>query len=698
MNTNLKFGLWIVGVALFALTLSLFIPSKPVATATHTTRAPIHASGRGATNTTTQPVTTPARGRGAAPQVEELSYSSLVAVINSDQRSSIKSLSFENGSAIVSISREGKNDARVIVPDEGGKAELRALALKYGIAFSVKPQPEPGPNILAILSVVATFILITVIISSILRARSGAGGGGIMGVAKSPGRRVDELGDAVPKVKFADVAGCDEAVKELRRVVTGLIGKDDYAGFDADLATGILLVGPPGTGKTLLAKAAAGESDGTMDILSGSDFVFMLVGVGAGRVRDAFATARKQVAKTGKPHIIFIDEIDAVGGKRGGGATGNGGNQEREQTLNQLLVEMDGVQTNKGILLMAATNRVDMLDEALLRPGRFDCQVRVDLPDRRGREAIFAIHTRKKPLHSEVTLAALAARSYGYSGAEIKGASNRAAICAAERWVEQTQELRAAKVPLEEILKQFPRAITLRDFDEGLDFVRHGNAEPGKQANMPLETKKNTAGHEAGHANAADVMPGCDPVVKITIMRRARALGYVQSMPDADRTGMTDKEVIARIVMALSGRAAQEVLFNVKDNGASNDFEQANNLVHYMVTRWGMSRLGNIFVGEAGPSPLNGGAMNGMTCGPELSGAIDREKRRIMDRCYAIALHIANVDKERLQKLTAILLEEETMLADQWRDFVKANPSSVKAEDVAFDPSAPETATQAEVQ
>jgi cell division protease FtsH len=542
---------------------------------------------------------------------------------------------------------------------------------------------------------VATFVLILVIGASVLRARAAANGGGIMGVAKSPGRRVDELGDKVPKVKFADVAGCDEAVKELRRVVNGLVGRDVYASFDADLPGGILLVGPPGTGKTLLAKATAGESKGTMDILSGSDFVFMLVGVGAGRVRDAFAVARKAVEETGKPHIIFIDEIDAVGGKRGGGVASSGGNQEREQTLNQLLVEMDGVQTNRGILLMAATNRVDMLDEALLRPGRFDCQVRVDLPDRKGREAIFAIHLRKKPLHEEVTLAGLASRSYGYSGAEIKGACNRAAIIAAERWYEQTQDLRAEKLPEDEIAKRVPKAITLKDFDEGIDFVRHGNAEPGKQANMTAEQKENTAGHEAGHACSSDTVEGSDPVVKITILRRARALGYVQYMPDGDRITYTMKEAVARIITSLAGRAAQEELFGVKDAGASNDFEQANNLARTMVTRWGMSRLGHIFVGEAGASPLPGMGGSGLACGAALADEIDAEVRRIVDACYQIARKIARADKERIKKLTAILMEQETMLADEWLAFVRDNPSTLTKADVAFDPTAPEV-TQTE--
>ncbi len=660
------------GVAIFSLTIGAFIPSKPIASSTNAAQTrSVQSAPQG-------------RGKGAPAAIEELNYSDLVSLINSDQRSTIKSLTFKNGSATVIVTRVDRADARVIVPDEGGKQDLRQLAIRHGIAFNVKPQAEPGANLLAIASVVATFLLILFIAASIMKARGAGADGGVMGVAKSPARRVDQLGTSVQKVKFDDVAGCDEAVKELRRVVKGLIGRGVYASFDAELPAGILLVGPPGTGKTLLAKATANESDGTMDILSGSDFVFMLVGVGAGRVRDAFSEARKAVVKSGKPHIIFIDEIDAVGGKRGGGAGGHAGNQEREQTLNQLLVEMDGVQSNRGILLMAATNRVDMLDEALLRPGRFDSQVRVDLPDRKGRECIFAIHSRKKPLHKEITLAALAARTYSYSGAEIKGVCNRAAITAAERWFEQTQELRSQRLSEKEIEKQIPRAITLKDFDEGIDFVRNGNAEPGKQASMTVEQKENTAIHEAGHALSSSVVEGSDPVVKITILRRARALGYVQFMPDGDRITYTMKEAVARIVTALAGRAAQEVLLDVKDAGASNDFEQANNLARTMVTRWGMSRLGQIFVGEAG---ANG---SGIACGAGLADEIDLEVRRIVGACYGVARKIAEADKDRIRKLAAILMEEETMLTDQWLAFVNENPSALTSQEVSFDPTASE--------
>ncbi|MBX9688126.1 MAG: AAA family ATPase [Candidatus Obscuribacterales bacterium] len=707
MNKNLKFSLWIVGVFLFALTVGSFIPSKPVgsnqaasASASRPSQAlgrysqsaprsgavatapPVQATGRGAVVATSA---APPSARAAVPPPESIQYSELLELIKAGK---VSSLSFENGSSSVLVSQNGKADCKVVIPDDG-KAELRALAALHSVKVKVQAQPEPGPNMLAILGVVGTFLLILIIGSQLLRRASPESG--IFNIAKSPGRRVDQLGDSVPKVTFDQVAGADEAVKELRRVVTGLVGRDTYAAFDAELPTGILLVGPPGTGKTMLAKATAGECEGGMDILSGSDFVFMLVGVGAGRVRDLFASARKSVAETGMPHVLFIDEIDAIGGKRGGGASSNGGNQEREQTLNQLLVEMDGVQDNRGILVMGATNRLDMLDEALLRPGRFDCHVRVDLPDRRGREAIFAIHCVRKPLAAEVTLAHLADRTYGYSGADIKGACNRAAILAAERWFHETESLRQQGLSEAQIAAQHPRQILLKDFDEGIDFVRHGNAEPGKQAGMTDVQKRNTAIHEAGHACVSQVMPGSDPVVKITILRRARALGYVQQMPDGDRVGLEMSEAMARIVTALAGRAAQVVLLGVKDSGASNDFQQANHMARLMVTRWGMSRLGHIYVGESDGSPMPGMSANGLSCGPALADRIDLEVSRIVEACYALAKSVVTADRERIEKLNAILLEQETILADQWKSFCRDNPSNLKAEDLQFDPSAPES-------
>lgn len=683
MTTNQKYVLWMVGVALFALIVGALIPSGPIASARNAT-----------TVSSSQPVARGGRGAVAqqtpAKPVEPLTYSQLVVLVET-QPQAVKKLVLQNGSDAVVVVREGKQDYKLVLPDEGGKQELRQLAKAKNVAVEVLPAPEPGANIPAIASVAIMFVILVVVLAQVGR-RGGAGGAGAggmgraMGVGASPAKRVDKLGANIPKVTFADVAGCDEAVTELKRVVKGIVGQNVYDDFGAKLPRGILLIGPPGTGKTLLAKAVAGESKGTMDILSGSDFVQMFVGVGAARVRDLFANARKTVAETKRPHIIFIDEIDAVGGKRGGGAAKNS-HEEREQTLNQLLVEMDGVQSNEGIIVMAATNRVDMLDDALLRPGRFDCHVSVDLPDKVGREKIFAIHLRKKPIAAEVTLATLASRTYGYSGAEIEGACNRAAIMGAERWAAQAEALKAEGTPEAELPTVLPKQILLSEFDEAIDFVKYGGANVTSQARMPVEEKKNTAIHEAGHACAGAVLEGCDPVVKITIMRRSKALGYVQYMPDNDRFSFTLKQAIGRIVSSLAGRAAQEVLLNTIDTGASNDFEQANRLARQMVTRWGMSRLGHIFVGEAGPSIGRGGAGGDIGFGSALADKVDAEVQRIVSACYGIAKTIVEKDRKRLEAVAAILLEKETILIDEWKGLLEKIPTAVAKTDVAFDPT-----------
>jgi cell division protease FtsH len=419
--------------------------------------------------------------------------------------------------------------------------------------------------------------------------------------------------------------------------------------------------------------------------LAGSDFVEMFVGVGAGRIRDTFAKARKEVDETGKPVIIFIDEFDAIGGKRGSGV---GGNQERENTLNALLVEMDGMETNRGILILAATNRADMLDEALLRPGRFEAHVSVDLPDVTGREKIFAIHTRKKKLAANVSPSVLAARSYGYSGAEIKGACNRAAIMAAERWVAKSEAMKAEGKTDEQIALELPKEIELHDFDEGIDFVRLGGAKTSKQANMTEEQKLNTTYHEGGHAIASVAVKGSDPVVKITIMRRARALGYVQYMPDTDRISFTDEQAIARIICAMAGRAAQEVYLNTVDTGASNDFEQACDMARNMVTKWGMSRVGRISVGQRGPAIAGYGQGGEMGFGSELANEIDREWRRIVDECYKIARYIVETEKSRMEALVPELMKNETMLSPRWKEFLQENPSAIDPARVQFNAAA----------
>ena len=754
MNKNLKFTIWILAVAVFAATIGSLMPSKPwppapkapvtVSTGRGTPAKQVSAPAENPAAITAAPVTSngtqaqtpapaaspanPAASKARTPAAA--SFFELKQILGNEP-ASVSRVVFTNGSNEIIVNRVGKTDLKVTVPDDGGKAELRRLLDGAKVPYEVRGEET---NWLAFFSshiwlVVGIFIIGSLIFSYFTRQRAGgaAGKGPTTGnganMGQTTAKMVDELGDAAQKVTFDDVAGCDEAVKELKRVVKGFEKNVVYDIFDAKLPRGILLLGPPGTGKTLIAKAVAGECEGSMQILSGSDFVEMYVGVGAARVRDTFAKAREKVKATGKPHVIFIDEIDAVGGKRGTGA-GAGGNQEREQTLNALLVEMDGVQSNKGIIVMAATNRADMLDDALLRPGRFDCHIAVDMPDVAGREKIFAIHTRKKPLAANVTAGLLAVRSYGYSGAEIKGACDRAAMIAAERWgalpgvaealakiAEADKQLAEAqgnknynprkaipeeetalkmKAAAEEELKALPsREILLKDFDEGIDFVRYGGPKTASQAAMAIEEKTNTAYHEAGHAVVAAVLKAADPVVKATIMRRSRALGYVQYMPTTDRMSFSDDQAVARIIIAMAGRAAQEVYLNKVDTGASNDFEQASDMARRMVTSWGMSRLGRISVGERGASPMGGMSGGGnLPYGGALSNEIDVEWRRITEACYQIARYIVETDKERMEHVAKTLLEQETILSPEWNAFLEQVPTKVDAEKICFKPAA----------
>ncbi|MBK9141484.1 MAG: AAA family ATPase [Candidatus Melainabacteria bacterium] len=604
---------------------------------------------------------------------------------------SIASITIFNGSDRITLLRsDNGNRYYVTLPERGGTEAVIALAQEKSIAW--KAETDSTATLRGFFFSFGPFLILGgILVFFWYRNRQGgaAGGPGGMGFAKSRATDHDAEGADVRKVTFNDVAGCDEAIKEMRRIARGLRRRKLYAFFGAKLPKGIILEGPPGTGKTLLARALAGETDGTFSSTSGSDFVEMFVGVGASRVRDTFEKGRKKVKETGKPHIIFIDEIDAVGGKRGGG-TGESSNSEREQTLNAILVEMDGMKNNEGLILVAATNRADMLDNALLRPGRFDSQITVDLPNKEGRSAIFAIHTRKKPLAENISCDLLAARSYGYSGAEIEGACNRAALLAAERYGADIPE-DASEAEIEAALRKAGAVISLADFDEGVDFVRFGSADPAKQKAMAEDDKRNTAVHEAGHACVSDVMPGADPVVKITIMNRSKALGYVQNMPSDDRYGLTDEQIIARMVTCMAGRAAQEVILGKSDTGAANDFEQASQYAYNMVTRWGMSRLGHISVGRGGTG-MRGMSGSGPIAnyGPGLADRIDDEWMRIVEECYKMARAIVEKDRTRIEALAKTLLEKETVLGDEWNAFTAQNPSRVDKNSLSFDPAAPE--------
>jgi cell division protease FtsH len=713
---NKQFITWMLAIPMIAAFIAfVLVPEGPVRNATppavHSSRGapavtrgpampaaqtPSTAPGSQVSPGTSSPAAQ-SRGRGAQPTA--IMQASELFELMDTKPGAIGSITFLNGSDRIAVFKSGDSTKYfVTLPEQGGRAEVLKTAREKNISW--KADEDSGASLRNFAFSFGPIILIGLIMLYFFNKNRAAQTGAAGKMANFGKARVTSSDDKTKKMRvvtFDDVAGADEAVKELRRLAKAVKRRWLYNFFGAKLPKGILLVGPPGTGKTLLARALACETDGSFDSCSGSDFVEMFVGVGSSRIRDMFESGREKVRKTGKPHFIFIDEIDAVGGKRGGGF-GESSNQEREQTLNAMLVEMDGINDNEGLFLLAATNRVDMLDDALLRPGRFDAHVSVDLPTTEGRSKIFKIHTRGKPLAQDVDLMSLAKRTYGYSGAEIEGACSRAALIAADRHGFDLPEIpmvngkvdekavEAAVAKALDSLKASGAAILNTDFDEGIDFVRYGGANPERQKAMSDEDKNNTTVHEGGHAIATDVMPGADPVVKITIMNRSKALGYVQSMPSEDRYGLSAEQAVARIVTAMAGRAAQMVLLGKMDTGAANDFEQGSRMAHSMVTRWGMSRVGILSVGS-GP----GTGMRGMGNGPvshignKLQDEIDDEWRRIVNACYDLAMYIIETDRERLEALVAFLREKETMIESDWAEFKKNHPSKVDPKKLVVD-------------
>lgn len=464
------------------------------------------------------------------------------------------------------------------------------------------------------------------------------------------------------RITFRDVAGCENAKRELQDVIEYLRNPNRVKRLGGKPMKGVLLVGEPGNGKTLLAKAVAGEAGVPFFAVSGSQFVEMFVGVGASRVRDAFNQARAR-----KPAILFIDEIDAIGRQRGTGL--GGGNDEREQTLNQILVEMDGFQTAEGLVVIAATNRPDILDPALVRPGRFDLHVLVDHPDLQGRVAIFKIHTRGMPLAPDVDLVHLGMATPGFSGAQIAGACAQAAHIANRRISDGIRVMKQDGKSEEEIKAAFADQVNSHDFDEGITRVQMG---PASDKIMSDKDKKNTAYHELGHAYVSQVRynegKGGDPVTKITIVPRARALGYTQALPKGDRYNYTKEELTSRIMMAMGGRVAQEVFLNTVDTGASNDFEQAWNIAYQMVTKFGMSEeLGPISVGDPGPNPFLGRMMaQGHELSPELRNKVDQATQALINKCYIDTKALIERDRACFQSIADLLIRQETILGPQW--------------------------------
>ena len=441
----------------------------------------------------------------------------------------------------------------------------------------------------------------------------------------------------MPKNTFADVAGADEAVAELIEIKDFLAAPQKYQDIGAKIPKGVLLYGPPGTGKTLLARAVAGEANVPFYSISGSEFVEMFVGVGASRVRDLFAQA-----KANAPAIIFVDEIDAVGRPRGAGL--GGGHDEREQTLNQLLVEMDGFEANGQVILIAATNRPDVLDPALLRPGRFDRQIPVDRPDLKGRSAILAVHAKNKPVAKSVNLEDFAKRTPGFTGADLANVLNEAALLTA---------------------RENAKVITNAALDEAIDRVMAGPQR--KTRLMTEEERRITAYHEGGHALVAHALPHTDPVHKITIMPRGRALGYTMILPDEDRYATTRNQMLDQLAYSLGGRAAEELIFHDPTTGASNDIEKATNLARAMVTQYGMTeRIGAIKLGASEGEPFLGRSYGHQRdYSEEVAGIVDNEIRALIENAHQEAYEVLVANREILDDLVEVLLEKETLLKDE---------------------------------
>ncbi|MFJ5723983.1 ATP-dependent zinc metalloprotease FtsH [Streptomyces sp. NPDC093149] len=503
---------------------------------------------------------------------------------------------------------------------------LWAELVKDNVTVTAEPVVQQRSFLANLLISLAPMLLLVLLWVFIARRMARGMGGGMGGFGRKAPPKPVEL-EGAKRTTFQDVAGIDEVEGELNDVVDFLKNPQAYRRMGARMPGGVLLAGPPGTGKTLLARAVAGEAGVPFFSASASEFIEMIVGVGASRVRELFAEARKVA-----PAIIFIDEIDTIGRARGGGS-GMGGHDEREQTLNQILTEMDGFSGSEGVVVLAATNRADVLDPALTRPGRFDRIVQVSPPDRSGREAILEIHTRQIPLAEDVNLAQVAGTTPGMTGADLANLANEAALLAVKRRQSEVSQ---------------------SDLSDALEKVQLG-AE--RSLVMSDEERHRTAYHESGHALLGMVQPGADPVRKVTIVPRGRALGVTLSTPDADKYAYTEEYLRGRIIGALGGMAAEQVVFDVITTGAESDLEQVTNLARGMVGRWGMSHK----VGRLTAIPGDAQQAYGLSAAPATLDAVDGEMRRIVDECYEAACRLLRENRDRLDALAAALLEHETL-------------------------------------
>jgi len=558
------------------------------------------------------------------PQGESLNFSGFQSLVDDDR---IKTATFLEGDQKIKGELSDGTGYEVAYPAAVQEKLTEDLQTK-GVVVTVDPQKGS-----AILSFVFQLIPVVLIIGAfiwIMNQSQGAGGGRVMQFGKSRAKIVSK---DQPKTTFTDVAGVDEAIEELQEVKEYLQNPAKFQAMGAKIPRGVLLFGPPGAGKTLLARAVAGEAGVPFYSISGSDFVEMFVGVGAARVRDLF-----EQAKTNAPAIVFIDEIDAVGRHRGAGL--GGGHDEREQTLNQLLVEMDGFDQRTAVILMAATNRPDILDPALLRPGRFDRHVVIDRPDLEGRKGILRVHARGKPFDETVALDTVAKRTPGFTGADLANVINESALLAA-RWGK--------------------KAIGMPEVDEAIDRVMAG---PERKSRIMSDREKRViAYHESGHALAAHVLPNTDPVHKISVIARGRALGYTLTLPEEDKFLMTREELSDELAMLLGGRVAEELIVGDITTGAANDIERATKIARQMVTEYGMSdTIGPLTLGQKQHEVFLG---RDFATQPDYSDQvafeIDNEVRRMIDQAHDEALEILQENRSKLDQMAALLIERETI-------------------------------------
>ena len=568
------------------------------------------------------------------PTAEKITYSDFISQVEAGK---ITAVTIQGNDVYGKYEGKDAKDFRTYKPDSD--ADLTQLLLDKKVTIQAKPDEEKFSWFSIFISWFPLILLVGVWIFFMRQMQ--VGGGKAMSFGKS---RAKLLTENQVKITFEDVAGIEEAKEELHEIISFLKDPKKFTKLGGRIPKGVLLMGPPGTGKTLLARAIAGEAGVPFFSISGSDFVEMFVGVGASRVRDLFLQGKKSA-----PCIIFIDEIDAVGRHRGAGL--GGGHDEREQTLNQLLVEMDGFESNEGVILIAATNRPDVLDPALLRPGRFDRQVVVPRPDVKGREMILKVHAKKVPLSPDVDLAVIARGTPGFSGADLANVVNEAALLAA----------RVDKTVVESI-----------DFDNAKDKVLMGVER--RSMVISDEEKKSTAYHEAGHTLVARTIPGTDPVHKVSIIPRGRALGVTMQLPIEDKHSYSRESLLARITVLMGGRAAEDIIFHTFTTGAGNDIEQATEMARKMVCEWGMSdRLGPLSFGKKDEQIFLGREMSTHKNYSEATAVeIDTEIRRIVDESYAKALSILQENLQNLHNLSECLIEKENLTGAEVDEIIAA--------------------------